>query len=74
MFGQSVFARPTTMRLGPKTELLRSPSPAASERGVLISLANRVRRLCPDHRDPERFHIEKDAIEHELRQLARQRD
>lgn len=34
-------------------------------------LADRVRRLCPDHRDPERFHIEKSEIEHELRRIAR---
>ena len=34
-------------------------------------LADRVRRLCPDRRDPERFHIEKSEIEHELRELAR---
>lgn len=33
-------------------------------------LADRLRRLCPDHRDPERFHIEKSEIEHELRRLA----
>ncbi len=33
-------------------------------------LADRVRRLCPDHRNPERFHIEKSEIEHELRRLA----
>lgn len=33
-------------------------------------LANRIRRLCPDHRDLERFHIEKSEIEHQLRQLA----
>lgn len=34
-------------------------------------LADRIRRLCPDHRDPERFHIEKSEIEHELRRIAR---
>lgn len=34
-------------------------------------IADRIRRLCPDHRDPERFHIEKSEIEHELRELAR---
>lgn len=34
-------------------------------------LANRIRRLCPDHRDPERFHIEKSEIEHQLRRLAK---
>ncbi len=33
-------------------------------------LADRVRRLRPDHRDPERFHIEKSEIEHQLRRLA----
>ncbi len=37
---------------------------------TLIQLANRVRRLCPDRRDPEAFHVEKDAIERELRRLA----
>lgn len=33
-------------------------------------LADRLRRLCPDHRNPERFHIEKSEIEHDLRQIA----
>lgn len=33
-------------------------------------LADRLRRLRPDHRDPERFHIEKSEIEHELRRIA----
>jgi hypothetical protein len=42
----------------------------AGERGTLLQLAARVRRLCPDRRDPERFHVEKDAIERELRRLA----
>ena len=37
---------------------------------MLDALANRVRRLRPDHRDPERFHIEKSEIEHHLRQIA----
>ena len=51
-----------------------TPQPQAiGERGVLLALATRVRRLCPDHRDPERFHLEKDEIERELRRLARQR-
>ncbi len=44
----------------------RNPSQAA----VLLSLATRIRRLIPDHRDPEAFHVEKDAIERELRRLA----
>ena len=33
-------------------------------------LADRLRRLCPNHRNPEYFHIEKSEIEHELRRLA----
>lgn len=37
----------------------------------LDALADRVRRLLPSHRDPERFHIERDAIERALRRLAR---
>lgn len=36
----------------------------------ICDLADRLRRLCPDHRDPERFHVEKSEIEHELRKLA----
>ncbi|WP_290689983.1 MULTISPECIES: hypothetical protein [unclassified Haematobacter] len=38
---------------------------------ALGDLADRLRRLCPDHRDPERFHIEKSEIEHALRSIAR---
>jgi hypothetical protein len=36
----------------------------------LAELAKRVRRLAPSHRDPERYHVEKSEIEHELRGLA----
>jgi len=36
----------------------------------LDALAERVRRLAPDHRDPERYHIERSEIEFRLRQLA----
>lgn len=35
-------------------------------------MANRVRRLSPDRRDPERFHIEKDELAADLRRLAHQ--
>ena len=38
----------------------------------LDELAYRVRRLMPSHRDPERYHVEKSEIEHELRRLARE--
>ena len=37
---------------------------------MLIDLAHRVRILAPSHRDPERFHIDKQEIEHALRMLA----
>jgi hypothetical protein len=37
----------------------------------LDDLAHRVRGLIPSHRDPERFHEDKSAIEAELRQLSR---
>lgn len=33
-------------------------------------LVHRIRRLCPDHRDPHRFHEEKSEIAFELAQLA----
>jgi hypothetical protein len=33
-------------------------------------LARRVRRLLPLARDPEAFHVEKDAIAHDLNRLA----
>lgn len=37
----------------------------------LLALADRVRRLSPHHRDPERFHMDKSEIERDLRRLAR---
>lgn len=46
------------------------------ERSAILSLeldasADRVRRLLQSHRYPERFHVERDAIERALRQMAR---
>lgn len=38
----------------------------------LEEIAERVRRLVPSHRDPERFHLEKSEIEHQLRRMARE--
>ena len=38
--------------------------------GALLALAERLRRLSPSPRDPERFHEEKFEIEGELRRLA----
>ena len=43
-----------------------------SEGTALVDLAERIRRLVPSHRDPERFHVEKSEIEHQLRRLARE--
>lgn len=39
-------------------------------REQITYLAHRVRRLCPDHRNPHRFHEEKSEIVHELNILA----
>lgn len=39
---------------------------------VLIDLAERLRRLAPSSRDPERFHEEKSEIVHALRCIARE--
>jgi hypothetical protein len=41
---------------------------------ALDALAERVCRLIPSHRDPERYHIEKSGIVHDLRRLARSLD
>jgi hypothetical protein len=38
----------------------------------LERLAERVRRLSPSHRDPERFHMDKSEIAAALRRLARE--
>jgi len=37
----------------------------------LTALADKVRRLSPSHRNPERFHEDKSEIERDLRRLAR---
>lgn len=37
----------------------------------LTELARLVRRLAPDRRDPERFHVEKDEAARKLAMLAR---
>lgn len=36
----------------------------------LIDIADRLARLSPCHRDPERYHEEKSELVNELRQLA----
>lgn len=48
----------------------RSPDRKAQDK--LTDLAQRIRRLAPDHRDPHRFHEEKSEIAYELTKMARQ--
>lgn len=43
----------------------------ASARSEALDLAHRLRHLSPDHRDPERYHVEKSEIENGLRKLAK---
>lgn len=47
-----------------------SENPAQNRKEVLRNLAVRVNRLCPDRRDPEAFHVEKDDIARQLARLA----
>ena len=52
--------------------MLRSNAASSAQSAdSLKRLAGRVRRLCPDHRNPERFHEEKSEIAHEIATLAR---
>lgn len=47
--------------------------PVPTEAGTALAvLADRVRRLCPDHRDPERFHLDKSEIVNDLKRMARE--
>lgn len=39
---------------------------------TLYDLADRLRRLTPSHRSPDRFHEEKSEIAHALDELARE--
>jgi hypothetical protein len=54
-------------RGGPSCPAARVAVPKASD---VLDLARRVRRLVPDHRDPERFHLDKSEIAGELHRLA----
>lgn len=38
----------------------------------LAELAARVVRLIPDRREPEKFHVEKSDIAHQLRRIAKE--
>lgn len=44
-------------------------TPKPSEQ--IADLVHRIRCLCPDHRDPHRFHEEKSEIAYELAELAK---
>jgi hypothetical protein len=41
-----------------------------AEAQQLRGLSRDMRRLCPHHRDPERFHVEKSEIAAKLAELA----
>jgi len=45
---------------------------AATAAEALHRIARRLRKLGPDRRDPERFHVERDDLVHELLALARE--
>ena len=59
----------TRMRSSREQDERRSGPPSLSPE--IEAIADRVRRLLPSRHDPERFHVEKDEIERELRRLAR---
>ena len=71
---------PTCAR-GCKRDLGLRPPPSAPCAGghggrpriaeMLNAIAQRLRNLSPDHRDPEKFHIQKSELVAELRRLAR---
>jgi hypothetical protein len=42
-----------------------------SWRDDLLAIATLLDRLVPDRHDPELFHVQKNALAHELRRLAR---
>lgn len=45
--------------------------PAASTVACSLSaIADRLAKLAPSHRDPERYHIDKSELVHDLHQLA----
>lgn len=45
-----------------------------TEVATLRDLAGKVRRLSPHHRDPERFHLEKDEVVRALLRLAQRQE
>lgn len=53
------------------TERVRKNGRAGDDRAALIELAERVRRLAPDRRDPHRYFEEKSEIAARLEGLAR---
>ena len=53
-------------------EMNRSREEKKNSKQKLNDLVRRIHRLCPDHRNPHRFHEEKSDIAYELTKLARQ--
>ncbi len=52
-------------------DVTREPGRLTPIAETLADIASRLRCLAPDHRDPERFHLDKAELVHELRALAR---
>ena len=60
------------------TRLFANPNPSKTRaeidnvdwRSDLLEIARLVDRLAPDRHDPELFHMQKNALAHELRRLA----
>ena len=40
----------------------------------LAEIAARIERLGPDHRDPERFHVDKDQLVKDVRRMVREQE
>jgi len=61
------------IRLSPDTIKTRGDYSDQSWRSDLLQIAKLLDRLAPDAHDPEKFHIQKNALACELRRLARYR-
>ncbi len=61
----------TVIRFGSNPGKTRVEIGKISWREDLLAIARLLDRLVPDHHDPELFHVQKNALAHELRRLAR---
>jgi hypothetical protein len=56
---------------GPAARYARPAYLTTNERHAVEQVARRLQRLAPSHRDPERYHVEKDSICRALRDISR---